>query len=291
MTQAFTRFVGRLAMEPPFRLAARALLRLLPAGVERRARWELTPRPEYLVGLVAGALQARRQGISEISAIEFGVAGGRGLLALQSEAVAVERDLGVRVRVFGFDMGAPGLPAFIGDHRDHPDLWRPGDFPMDVDALRTRLAPGTTLILGPVAETVQTFVRRHAPPPIGFAAFDLDLYSSTRDALRLLADPATAMLWHTPLYFDDIVPFAGHRFAGELLALDEFNTANERVRIDRWHGVATGRPFPERDFLARLFVAHDLAALGAVQLPRPAVRLPLDASVTVGRSERVEAVA
>ena len=291
MTAAFTQFFGRLAMEPPFRLATRALLRFLPVGAECRARWELTPRPEYLVGLVAGAHQARRQGLSEISALEFGVAGGRGLLALQSEARAVERDLGVKVRVFGFDMGAPGLPPFIGDHRDHPELWRPGDFPMDVTALRTRLAPETTLILGPVAETVQTFVERHRPPPIGFAAFDLDLYSSTRDALRLLADPATPMLWHTPLYFDDIVPFAGHRFAGELLALDEFNTANERVRIDRWHGVATGRPFPERDFLERLFVAHDLTALGKVRLPRPAVGLPLEHPAPAGCGELVGAVA
>ena len=268
--------IGRLAQEPPFRVVARALLRHLPVSVATRARWELSSRPEYLVGLVAAATQARRQGLSEFSAIEFGVAGGAGLLVLQEEGEAIERELGIRVRIYGFDMGETGLPDFIGDHRDHPDLWRPGDFPMDVAALRARLAPRTTLVLGPVGRTVPRFVQEYGPPPIGFVAFDLDLYSSTRDALGIFRSPETPMLWHVPLYFDDIEPFAGHRFAGELLALEEFNDFSDRVKIDRWHGIARDRPFPERGFLERLFVAHDLAALAHVGLGRPRVALPLE---------------
>lgn len=268
---------SRLASEPPFRILARALLRHLPVSIETRARWELSPRPEYLVGLVAGAQQARRQGISEISAVEFGVAGGAGLIALQEEGERVARELRVAVRVYGFDMGAAGLPSFIGDHRDHPDLWRPGDYPMDVAGLTPRLGPRTSLVLGPVERTVPLFAAEHHPPPLGFVAFDLDLYSSTRDALRLLTDPAVPRLWHVPLYFDDIQPFAGHRYAGELLAIDEFNAGDGGVRIDRWHGLSHDRPFPERGFLERMYVAHDLTALGQVRLARPAAHLPLSA--------------
>ena len=82
-------------------------------------------------------------------------------------------------------------------------------------------------------------------PPIGFVSIDLDLYSSTRDALRLLALPDKRMLWHVPLYFDDITFLFNHKFAGELLAIEEFNRDNALVKIDRWYGARTGRPFPE----------------------------------------------
>lgn len=114
--------INRLAMEPPFRIVARALLKRLPISSATRALWDLGTRPPYLVGLVAAAQQAKLQNVAEISAMEFGVAGGAGLIALQDDARSVERDTGVAIKVFGFDMGAAGLPEFIGDYRDHPDV-------------------------------------------------------------------------------------------------------------------------------------------------------------------------
>lgn len=267
--------LDRLLREPPFRVVARACLLHLPVSIETRARWELSPRPEYLLGLVAAAQQARRQQVSAICAIEFGVGTGAGLLALQSEAEAVERETGVTVKVYGFDLGPVDLPRATGDHRDHPDLWRPGDHPLDLAGIRPRLADRTRLILGHFSATVPNFVERCDPPPIGFIACDLDLYSSTREALRLLSAPGTPMLWHLPMYFDDIMPFAASRFAGELLAVEEFNAEGGRVKIDRWHGIAYDRPFPERGFLQRMFVAHDLHALSTVALGRPVVEFPL----------------
>src|SRR5262249_16807684 len=151
--------------------------------------WDISARPAYLLGLVMAANQARIENRPEICAIEFGVAGGNGLLALQSEAEAVEKESGIAIKVYGFDMGSGGLPEFIGDHRDHPEKWRPGDYPMVEDALRSRLTPRTTLILGNVRDTVTGFFDGHQPPPIGFVAFDMDLFSSTRDALRIFTDP------------------------------------------------------------------------------------------------------
>jgi hypothetical protein len=265
-------------MEPPFRILARALLGLFGVSVRTRALWELSDRPAYLLGVLAAAQQALEQNIREISVIEFGVAGGNGLLTLQAEAEAVERAIGVQIKVYGFDMGIPGLPDSFGDYRDHPDAWKAGDFPMDEAALRARLMKRTTLIIGNVKDTVPELFGRYQAPPVGFVSFDMDLYTSTRDALRVFAVPGKRMLRHVPLYFDDIEFLFNHRFAGELLAIDEFNQAGHAVRIDRWYGVKAGRPFPERSFLDKLYVAHDLEAISTSVLERDVATLPLKAS-------------
>jgi hypothetical protein len=277
MRHTLSTALSRLAAEPPFRLVARAAMRYMKLAVRTRAQWELSPRPAYLLGLVTAAEQALRQREREFSAIEFGVAGGDGLVALQDEAESVERETGVKIKVYGFDAGATGLPDFIGDYRDHPEEWRPGDYPMDEQRLRARLAARTTLILGNIAQTVPGFFVNHAPPPIGFVSVDVDLYSSTRDALRILTLPGSRMLWHVPMYFDDIDFLFNHRFAGELLAIDEFNDHSADVKIDRWYGVRNGRPFPERPFLDKLYVAHCLSAISQVVQSRPASVLPLKA--------------
>jgi hypothetical protein len=266
-------FLQRLAAEAPFRIVARAVLRHLKCSSEVRAFWDLSPRPQYLLGIVAGAAQAKHQRIGEISVLEFGVAGGGGLLAMQEEAAAVEQDTGVAIKVYGFDCGPGGLPAFIGDYRDHPEEWKPGDFPMDVPALRAHMTDRTTLVLGNIADTVPSFFERFRPPPIGFVSIDLDLYSSTCAALRVFV--SGHMLWHTPMYFDDIDAIFNHRFAGELLAIDEFNARSGDVRIDRWRGVRRGRPFPERPYLSQMYVAHDIKATSRVTLERDAGSLPL----------------
>jgi hypothetical protein len=261
----------RLAKEPPLRLLLRYGLMALPTSVRTKALWELGRRPHYLMGVLAAADQARREQRAEISVVEFGVAGGNGLLALEHWAAAVERETGIRIAVNGFDTGG-GLPGFCGDHRDHPDQWIPADFPMDVAALRSRLAPRTKLIIGHIRDTVPAFLRGELTAPVGFAAIDVDLYSSTSSALRLFSDPGRKLLRKTYLYFDDISDaHAGlfHRYAGELLAIDEFNTTVEGVKIDRWHGLRAGRIFPESDWIEKMYVAHDLALINAA---RPADR-------------------
>lgn len=236
----------RLAMEPPFRIVARALLPHLRPDIDTRSLWELSPRPHYLLGILQAARQARAQNLSRIAVMEFGVASGRGLLVMQDEAEAVERATGVTIDVYGFDMGAAGLPEFIGDYRDHPDAWRAGDFAMDEEKLRLLLKPRTSLILGNVSETVPAFFKTDTRAHIGFVAIDVDLYLLARDALGIFTAEGSRMLWNTPLYFDDIEFAFNHRWAGELLAINEFNERNEGIKIDRWYGIRADRPFPER---------------------------------------------
>ena len=255
------RFASKLLKEPPFRLLVKALCSVFPVSVLTRALWDVSPRPNYLSGVLLAAKQARQQGIPEISVIEFGVAGGNGLLVLQDEAAAVEREIGIRIRVFGFDNGRGGLPTFVGDHRDHPDAWAPGDYPMDEVKLRARLESRTTLIIGNVKDTVPSFVRDGSAPPVGFVSIDVDLYSSTMQALQLFMLPGRKLLLRTFIYFDDVDQPASHRFAGELLAIDDFNKANDTIKIDRLRGFNIGRPFPEKEYLKRMYVAHDLEAI------------------------------
>src|SRR5260370_3737532 len=104
------RYVGMIAREPPFRLFARKLLKLFPTSIRTQAAWEMHSYPGYLFGVLAAADEALEEGVKEMSVIEFGVAGGNGLIALERFAAAVEKETGVRIAVFRFDSGA-GLPA------------------------------------------------------------------------------------------------------------------------------------------------------------------------------------
>jgi hypothetical protein len=149
-------------------------------------RWDLSDRPAYLLGVGTAALHAREQGIDAISVIEFGVAAGHGLLILEREAAQIEAETGVRIHVYGFDAGG-GLPDTSGDHRDHPDYWVPGDFPMDVAALRAKLTRAE-LVIGDVRATLNRF---RPAAPVGFAAVDVDLWSSTVPCLEWLARVST----------------------------------------------------------------------------------------------------
>ena len=83
------RYAYKVLKEPPLRLLVKSLIALFPARASTRMLWDASPRPSYLAGVWLAAQQAHAQGIDEICAIEFGVAGGNGLVCLQREAAAV----------------------------------------------------------------------------------------------------------------------------------------------------------------------------------------------------------
>jgi hypothetical protein len=260
-------FARRLGEEPPFRLFVRVALKTLPVSIRTIDRWDIATRPEYLVGVLTAADQARRDHVPKICVAEFGVAGGNGLLELQKYAAAVENETGVEIAVYGFDTGT-GLPVHCGDYRDHPDHWMPFDFPMDEGALRRRLMPRTSLIMGNVAETIPRFVAEIQQSPVGFFAVDVDLYSSAKKVLQLLVLPGKKMLRRVPIYFDDTDLIFNHKFAGELLAIDEFNGESESVKIDIWRGMGRTRVFSDASWLHNMYMAHDLEAITGFQANR-----------------------
>ena len=204
-----------LGLRYTLRLAGKA--RLISGS--KQLELGLVDRPHYAFGLMRAAVEARSLGYKSVTAVEFGVAGGNGLLALEQYAKQISTEIGIHIRVVGFDTGQ-GLPAPV-DYRDLPHLWAEGDFEMDVDRLRSRLS-GAELVLGLVSNTVPEYLESHDPEsPIGFVSFDLDLWSSTVDAFNIFRSTSEHCLPRTWCYFDDIVGTTED--VGELLAIREFN--------------------------------------------------------------------
>lgn len=190
-------------------------------------------RPNYTWSMLHVGNIARTLGYEAFSAVEFGVAGGNGLVAMEAAAEAVEELLGPRVEVHGFDTGT-GLPPPV-DHRDAPYVQAEGEFEMDEPRLRARLRRAE-LHLGLVRDTIDSFVHS-GPAPVGFISFDLDLYSSTMDAFKLL-DASPDVLLPRPLaYFDDLIGYPWGDSNGERLAIREFNAAHTQRTIDQLHGL------------------------------------------------------
>ncbi len=206
-------------------------LRRLPGiSLETRVALDLYDRPAYAYGIYHAARQAKALGIRELSLVEFGVARGAGLLAMERIAADVHRETGVEFRIFGFDMGE-GLPS-PRDYRDLPYIYRGGFYRMDKAALLPHLRRGE-LVLGDVRDTVPPFVRAGRLPPIGFISFDLDYYSSTVDALAILSGGDALYLPRAFCYFDDVIFEVGLHcdYTGELLAIREFNEREPRKKL------------------------------------------------------------
>lgn len=184
------------------------------------------PYPPYAVTIWRAAEVARSIGVSSFSVCEFGVAAGDGLCACELLAREIGHIFDLEIKVFGFD-GGQGLPA-PQDWRDCPQCWDKGLFPMDVSALRQRLA-SATVVLGPLEETLPVFFATYAPPPVGVMLVDVDYYSSTVPVLSLLEENAESFLPLVNMYFDDVGGDIG--FQGEALAIHEFNTRHELRKI------------------------------------------------------------
>jgi hypothetical protein len=225
--------------------------------VALRVQHGVSERPHYAYGVYSAADLAKRLGLSAISVIEFGVAGGRGLLALEAIAAEISAALEIAITVVGFDSGS-GMPAAI-DYRDLPYVWSPGFYAMDESKLRARLSPHTELVLGDVGDTVGAWLeRKHAP--VGFIAFDLDYYSSTKKAFRILeTDTPQDRLPRVFCYFDDVIwpERACHsEFTGELCAIREFNDSHEALKLSPIHMLRDTRV--NREFWCQqIYVLHD----------------------------------
>lgn len=252
---------GLMALYSPGRILSK-LVEITPFPFSLKCALDAFPRPHYAYGVVNAARLAQTLGQREIAALEFGVGEGTGLVCLESLTAMIERHFNVALHVFGFDLG-DGLPA-PRDYRDCPYLFERGQYRMDRKALDRRLKRAT-VIIGDVSDTVPNFFDTYAPPPIGFIAFDMDFYSSTVSALRLLETAQLERFLPRALcYFDNIVgpDEACHsEYSGELLAVEEFNSAARDRKIARIHGLAHKR-------IAPCFWADQMHALHLFNHPR-----------------------
>ncbi|HVA59295.1 MAG TPA: hypothetical protein VNG13_02015 [Mycobacteriales bacterium] len=260
-----TRRFGRRPVAPPDASAGADRTSTTGCYVWARDRWPRS-RPAYLWGVLHAARLASALGLASVSAVEFGVAGGNGLIALEWAADAAERLFPVRVDVFGFDIGT-GMPP-PQDARDLPWAIEPGILPMDEPELRARLRRAE-LVIGRVEDTLGGWLSRE-PPPVGFAAFDLDLYTATRAALTVFEAPAERLLPRVACYFDDIFGYGWSDFAGERAAIIDFNDTHGHRKIGPLHGLKYELPaeeyhraWPEQIYLAHIFDSARYSTLEA----------------------------
>ena len=249
----------RILMErltEPIHLNALSLAVWLFGSYETKIAFDLVLRPQHAYGVLRAAQDARELGLRNVTLVEFGVAGGAGLMNMAYIAERITRQTGVSFHIYGFDSGL-GMPA-PRDHRDHPEYYRTGDFPMDEAGLRDALPESATLVLGDLSDTVPQFVAGlSSDQPIGFVAVDVDYYWSAREALGvfLAPDPA-AYLPLTTVYFDDIMLDDHNSWAGELLAIREFNECSSHRKLEHHRFLENSRVFRNALWLKQTYFLH-----------------------------------
>ncbi|MCI5049035.1 MAG: hypothetical protein MRY32_01710 [Rickettsiales bacterium] len=232
-------------------------------GLRDKIRYDLTPRPHYAFGLLAAADMARFAGQNRITAIEFGVAEGKGLLTMCELATAIEDETGIGFDIVGFDTGE-GLPELL-DHRDHPEIWSQGDFAgIGRKELEAKLPENCRMVWGDVRETLHDAIAGLSAP-VGFVANDLDMYSSTIGSLDLFKAAHDHLLPVIMCYFDDtlgsptrIGSLFRNDWCGQLAAIREFNEANATRKIDIIRTLKARRPLNRELWLDQIYAAHVL---------------------------------
>jgi hypothetical protein len=213
-------------------------------------------RPYYGYCIFQAAKLARSLGYPRISVIEFGCGGGNGLLNAEMHISEVIKIFGVDIELYGFDMGS-GMPH-PQDYRDMPHYFKGGIFEMDRPSMERKLKRAK-LVIGNVKDTVVTFFEKYNPAPIGCALWDLDYYSSTRDALTLFDADPSQVLPRVLMYFDDIIGndvWLCNEFTGERLAIEEFNSKHKFRKISREHSVEM-RYAHQSYWPKQVYILHD----------------------------------
>ena len=191
-------------------------------------------RLHYALPLMYAVWQAECVGVERISAVEFGVADGQGLMDICKAAEFLQAERGVEVEVCGFD-SLNGLPK-CRDFRDHPEIWFEGEFATaDPMALQEKLPANARLVTGDIADTVKPFLSElTTAAPLGFVSVDVDLYSSTKPALEVLLGHAEQYLPAVSMHINDVEALLTFNSqCGEELAIHEFNDSCTHRRIEK----------------------------------------------------------
>lgn len=241
------------------RYAWQATRRFRRLGPIDRVHLDEYPYPHYAYGVLVAAMQARMLGHDTTTVIEFGVAGGNGLVALEAASREIGAELGVRVDVLGFD-NVEGMPEST-DVRDMTYWFRPAAFKMDEPALRARLSAETRLFPGLIKDTVPQATAA-LRGPIGFVSIDMDYYSATVDILRIFEAAPETRMPRVVVYADDIFGYHDLNImgtsVGEERAFAEFNANHSDQRIEPIRGLRYKRPIPAM-WNEKMFALHDLA--------------------------------
>jgi hypothetical protein len=253
--------LGRVLYErftEPLHLNILSIFVILFGSYKARIAFDLVVRQQYAFSLLKTAELARAQGLKSVTVIEFGVAAGAGLMNICNISRKITKITGIEFQIFGFDSGR-GMPP-PRDHRDHPEVFSEGSFPLiDRTALVRALPHNARLILGDIQKTLPHFMAGlSARSPLGFVVIDVDYYSSAKDCLNIFLGEADNYLPCTLVYLDDIGFESANPWTGELLAIREFNEENEMRKIHLFAGLRHKRLFKHTSWFDQVYLLHVL---------------------------------
>jgi hypothetical protein len=124
----------------------------------------------------------------------------------------------------------------------------------DINSLLPKLDNNTDLVIGDVTETIEPWMKDNcsSDSPIGFIAFDLDMYYGTKAAMKVLKGESD---WYLPkfwCYLDDIRTTSMCSKNGELLAVSEFNLENKMRSIEVYPFLETERLFKNAGWIHQM---------------------------------------
>lgn len=246
----------RERLAEPLHLNALSLFVALFGSYRARIQFDLVLRQQHAFGLLVAADSARDNGFDTVTAIEMGVANGAGLMNICRIAARITEMTGVKFRIYGFD-GGKGLPP-PRDYRDHPEYFAEGDFPLQDHAKLANALPSfAKLIIGDISETVPRFVESlDERAPLGFVSIDVDYYWSAKEALNIFSGAAAGYLPRVVLYLDDIAQDGHCRWAGPLLAVEEFNAEHSHRKIGPFNHLRNKRLFKRASWIDHMFSVH-----------------------------------
>ena len=194
--------------------------------------YDLFRRPDYAYGIYEAAKRGKSNGLDGITVIEFGVANGRGLMAMIMYAEKISKELDIKINILGYDSGE-GMPNFT-NYKDHPELYTLGDFPMiHKDQLLKFLPQNAKLVFLDLIK--DSWLNSNIEYPIGFISIDVDYYSSTISIInKLLEIDSNLLLPNTLMYFDDVILDNHNSYQGELLAIKDFNNKDSLRKIEQY---------------------------------------------------------
>ena len=246
----------RSRMPYPLHLNFISMVSFLFGNVSARVKYDNYRLAHYAYGVFEGARRAKLLGHPEISVVEFGVANGRGLMAMALYAKKVAQHFNIKINVLGFDSGV-GMPQARG-YKDHPEIYATGDFPLqDREKLLSILPANSQLI---ILDLINSDWTEHLKHPLAFMSVDVDYYSSTIAVLENLSGIKSDMLLpNTLIYFDDIQLPNHNPYQGELLAIEEFNAGNQlRKIVSHSKVLRTTRRLKHALWINQIFQLHTL---------------------------------
>lgn len=217
--------------------------------------YDLVPRQPYAFGINEAFNIAKEENVKNITLIEFGVASGAGLFNMAYLASRLSKIYNIDYQIIGFDSGE-GMPDPI-DYRDHPELYRKGDFP-PLRLKDTKLPLNTRIIYGKIKETLSEFNQEisNKDSRIAFVSIDVDYYSSSKNCFEIFKLGSENFLSKVTMYFDDINKPEHNIYCGELLAIKEFNEQTIKRKICKMRQLRNWRLFKNALYLDQMYFLH-----------------------------------